>query len=181
MEKTEQEKLLELIDGDPREMIDTGDMIISSLKDSLGDVSPEKIAEYSDEVEGQDGICKQTVSKKTSSTKKTVYKEKHLLKLYDIHDDMIDIFKACELNTDLSNNIINQINALSECITDIGGSIEHFEPLKHVSGLENPDMIKNVEEVIKRTIQCYNLINVIRTPCFSIDIFKLKTIFMLSI
>jgi hypothetical protein len=39
----------------------------------------------------------------------------------------------------------------------MGGEVEEFEPLNHVSGLVAPNFYKNAQKVIETTIQCYSL------------------------
>jgi len=84
--------------------------------------------------------------------------EEFLSELYDIRDNLIDMFSQTELGSCLSKNMTAQINRVGNCIRKLGGDVEaKFDPLQHVSGLKVPDLHKNAERVIETTKQCYLL------------------------
>jgi len=159
-ERTEQERLADLIGGgEDKEPVVTGDLLADGLKANLGGIHPSQIAAAAAEIESNGDIAVATVKKvgKEYSPKRVIHSEKLLLSLYDIRDGLIEAFQSCELNSSISEKIIKQIGRVGNCIIHMGGEVETFDPLQHISGLEIPDIIKNAEEVIKRTIQCYRL------------------------
>jgi len=160
-EVTEQERLASLIGGDgDKEPVDTGDILAESLKAALGNPLPHQIEAATRDIESHGDVAT-TIKKVGSSTQAPSIRhsstEKILTAIYDVRDNLIDAFGGCKLNSALSDNLSQQINALGSCIVNLGGNADPFDPLNHVSGLEMPDNVKNAEEVVERTMQCYKL------------------------
>jgi len=159
-ERTEQEQLAQLVGQEEAEPIVTGDILAEGLKAQLGDVHPSQVAAVAAEIESQGDVPVSTVKKvgqEAAVPQKAAHSEKVLLALYDVRDNLIKAFEGCSLNSNLSECLTDQINKIGSCIVNMGGNAQIFEPLNHVSGLEMPDVVKNAEEVIQRTIQCYKL------------------------
>ena len=83
--------------------------------------------------------------------------EELMLNLYAVRDGLIESFETISLNTAVASNLANHINKLGSCIRDIGGRVDDFIPLEHVSGLKTPDINLNAKKVIETTKQCYTL------------------------
>lgn len=83
--------------------------------------------------------------------------EELLLKAYDIRDNLILSFGQIKLGSSLSRNLTNVINDLGEVVEGLGGHVEKFDPLAHVSGLQAPDLEKNASRVIENTRDSYSL------------------------
>jgi len=148
-EMTDQERLASLVSDRNVEPIDTGNMLAEGLKSSLSGSLL-----YVAEVESK----RDTGSNDVANEKpRNLISEKLLITLYEIRDSLINIFSKCELNSNISESLADEISRLGDCIVYIGGDVEDFDPLSYASGLDTPDSIKNAEEVLKRTIQCYKL------------------------
>jgi len=91
------------------------------------------------------------------STVNNASMEKILVALYDTREGMVEAFETCNVNSKTAKILSGQINKLASCIRYMGGDVEEFEPLNHVSGLTAPDFYKNAQKVIETTIQCYSL------------------------
>lgn len=165
-ERTEQDRLADLIRDDEKEPVVTGDLLADGLKAQLGNVHPSQIEAIANEIESQGDIVISSVIKtgagrviqgNSTIPQRQASSEKILLTLYDVRDDLVDAFGECSFNSYLAKCLTNQINKIASCIVNMGGQAEAFEPLNHVSGLKMPDLVKNAEEVIQRTMQCYKL------------------------
>ena len=80
-----------------------------------------------------------------------------LLDLFEVRDGLIDVFEKVGLNVATSSNLASHINKIGSCIKQIGGDVDTFSPLEHVSGLQMPNIVKNAQRVIETTKQCYSL------------------------
>lgn len=80
-----------------------------------------------------------------------------MLNLYEIRDGLIESFESISLNTSVASSLANHINKIGSCIRHIGGEVNEFIPLEHVSGLQAPDLNKSANKVIETTKQCYTL------------------------
>ncbi len=164
--QSEQEQLAQLVGVEDLEPVITGDILADGLRESLGAISNGSF-EYVAPDNDEDGevvspIKRVGLKTVTSSVKNTIPQtriasEKTLLKLYDVHDNLIEAFEQCPVNSALSDSLSINIIKLGSCISEMGGDIEVFEPLNHISGLDIPNVVKNAEEVVQRTIQCYKL------------------------
>lgn len=83
--------------------------------------------------------------------------EKVLLDLYEVRDDLIDSFchSTAIMNSPESVKLIYDINKIGSCIQKMGGEVEEFVPLNHISGLNTPDSRLNMQRVIETTQKCY--------------------------
>lgn len=152
-EMTEQEALARLVSSQNAEPIDTGDMLAEGLKSSLsGSLRYQADIESKNQSSDHSGY-----SVTAQEPTRNLVSEKLLITLYEIRDNLITMFSKCELNSDISESLSDEINRLGDCIVYIGGDVEDFDPLSYASGLDTPDAVKNAEEVLKRTIQCYKL------------------------
>lgn len=158
-ERTEQEQLASLVGQEGLEPIDTGDLLAQGLMASLGNPNAHQVAAMSQEIENNGDVAtvKRVGQPKTNQSQRTVASEKLILALYETRDNLIEAFTGCKINSGLAVTLSNEINRLGSCIIHLGGQAEAFDPLTHISGLEMPNMQKNAEEVIQRTIQCYKL------------------------
>ena len=75
--------------------------------------------------------------------------------LYAVHDELMESFGHASLNTTIAKGLTNSINRIGSCIHQLGGAVDTFNPLDHISGLQIPNLIKNTERVIDTTRQCY--------------------------
>ena len=159
---TEQEQLASLVGGAKTEPVKTDDLLEAGLRNFMGNPSDSKIQEVTREIEGQGDVATITRvgSRQVASDGKPVTiagAEKILIALYDVREELIKAFEGCGINSGVGNVIADQINRVGSCIRTAGGEVDDFEPLNHISGLEMPDLNKNLEQVIARTIQCYRL------------------------
>lgn len=101
--------------------------------------------------------------------------EKLLVSLFEIRDDMMEQVALMDINSDLVTKITSYVNKIGGCIVDLGGEVELFEPINHVSGLQMPSFIKNAERVVDNTMQCYKMGKITKTQIHednkTIDIF----------
>ena len=92
----------------------------------------------------------------TVKTENDVSTEELLTELFDVRDGLIDSFENVDIASPIANNITAIINNLGQFITRVGGKAEHFDPLAHVSGLQNPNLVKNAQRVIENTRDSYS-------------------------
>ena len=163
-QQTEQERLAAMVAQDDLEPVVTGDILAEGLKAHLGDVSSDQMQTAVENIESYGDVAVSAIKPagltKTATAGKQLLAavpEKVLITLYDVRDNLVEAFEGCSLNSSLSDCLTNQINKLGSCIVNMGGTSEIFEPLNHISGLEMPNIQKNAEEVVARTIQCYKL------------------------
>ena len=86
---------------------------------------------------------------------KGVDREEVLVSLYDVYDNMIMHFESMDYTNTVAQKVSNNIIKLGSCIATLGGEVENFSPLDHVSGLSSPPMMKNAQQVVERTKTCY--------------------------
>ena len=89
------------------------------------------------------------------SEKRDINTEQLLLNLFEIRDELIDVFKEIGIASKFSERLTSNINRLGSCIGNLGGKNEHFDPLSNVSGLQDPNLVKNAQRVIENTIDSY--------------------------
>ena len=161
---SEQEQLARLVGGSSNlEPVKTDDLLEDGLRSFLGAPTEQKIHEVTREIEGHGdiptitrlGSRQSSVSDGRPTT--IAGAEKILLSLYDVREELIKAFEGCGINSSVGNILADQISRVGSCIRVAGGEVDEFEPLNHISGLEMPDLNKNLEQVIARTIQCYRL------------------------
>lgn len=160
---TELEQFAKMVGNQDLEPIDTAELLENSLRLSLGGVSPDKVAEMEMEIRNSGDVVETPQLKRISSNQlespiaTNASMEKVLITLYETREGLVEAFETCSINTKTAALLSNQINRLSSCIRYMGGDIDEFEPLNHVSGLSTPNFYKNAQKVIETTIQCYSL------------------------
>lgn len=159
---SEQEQLARLVGNPDLEPVDTASLLDEGLRISLGGVSPDKVREMESEIRNSGDVVETSQLRKIASNKNSAIAnnasmEKVLVALYDAREGMVEAFETCNVNSKTASILAGQINKLASCIRYVGGDIEEFEPLNHVSGLAAPDFYKNAQKVIETTIQCYSL------------------------
>lgn len=164
---TELEQLARLVGNPDLEPIDTASMLEDSLRLTFGGVSPDKVREMEDEIRNSGNAVETPQLKKTTASRIktnqaeaptiTASMEKVLLAIYETREELVSAFETCNINSRTASMLAGPINKLSSCIRYMGGEVEEFEPLNHVSGLMAPNFFKNAQKVIETTIQCYSL------------------------
>jgi hypothetical protein len=164
-ELTELEQLARMVGNPDLEPLDTASLIADSLKAKLGGVSPDRVREMEDEIRNSGNVVESSRLKKIQTTQTTqsgsmvatASSEKLLMALYQIREGVVEAFETCNINTPTARMLSSQINKIASCIRYMGGEVEEFEPLNHVSGLTSPNFYKNAQKVIETTMQCYSL------------------------
>lgn len=83
--------------------------------------------------------------------------ENVLMDLYEVRDSLIESFSGNSINSRESTRAVSNINRIGACIRRMGGDVEEFVPLNHISGLNSPDSKMNMQRVIETTQSCYVL------------------------
>jgi len=83
--------------------------------------------------------------------------EELLINAYEVRDELIDSFKQIKVGTALFKSMQTSIKKVGEIINGLGGEIEEFDPLSHMSGLNSPDTNKYASRVIENTVESYTL------------------------
>lgn len=163
-ELSEQERLARLVGAENREPIDSASLIEDFLKNKLGGVSEEKIEETKREIQASgnsvdSGIKRISKVGKSEGTSlpSDFSVESLLLELYDLRESLINVFELAGINNTIAEKVGDSIDKAERFINKLGGDIEKFVPLNHISGLQAPDQVKNAERVIQTTLQCYKL------------------------
>lgn len=168
-EKTEQQRLAELVQNqNSEEPIDTGSILAENLKAIVGSpdasIMQQVISEEND-LDLPSKKPKEIISnskefnksdREQISTKENFPREKIMMQLYDVRDNLIESFSTCDFNSSTSRNIASNILKIGNCIHELGGDVEIFDPFNYISGLSKPSENDTAKEVIKRTIECYN-------------------------
>jgi len=98
--------------------------------------------------------------KKVNNTKgydtKEYNTEDLLVSLYETHDELVGAFNSSDYGSKTAQSISNSIIKVGACIKKLGGEVEKFNPIDHVSGLAVPPLIKNAQLVVERTKQLYS-------------------------
>jgi hypothetical protein len=84
-------------------------------------------------------------------------RERLLTDLYDVRDSLLTSFASVNHNSPMAHVLTENINKLGSCIEELGGPVDPFDPLDHLSGLESPDLEKNADRVIATTRECYKI------------------------
>jgi len=124
-----------------REPLDTKDMLEKGFFDRLG-----KTPKTTPKVVSQD----------ITAAKEQYNTEKLLLNLFEARDGLTETYSKIGIST-YSQNIVDSINKIGECIRSLGGESETFDPFVHMSGLKSPNLNKNAKRVIENTIEAYTL------------------------
>jgi len=83
--------------------------------------------------------------------------ESLLINLFEVRDSLIDTFSSLDIHSTSATKLTDNINKIGASIISLGGSIDDFDPMEHVSGLQMPNLQKNASRVIETTKQCYSL------------------------
>ena len=155
---TEQERLAQLVGGE-EEILDGASLLADGLRQSIGNPNAKIMNQVSDEIKASGDVVVTARSgvPQVAELKNGQSVEKVLIELLTLRDSLIAAFEGCKINTKISDRISTAIRISERLITSVGGSIDEFVPLKHVSGLKAPDFHKNAKKVIQTTIQCYTL------------------------
>jgi hypothetical protein len=164
---SEQEKLAQLMNaGNPEaESFDSADLLTQSLLNQLGGVSQQKLQEVQEEIVARGEQLDYTPISSFSSEGRTAHnhnpepqKDLRLIKTISvIHKGLIDVFERSGLNSGIEGNLVTLIEATAAVLNYLGEPTTRFEPLRHLSGLKPPNMVKNANKVLETTLSCYNL------------------------
>lgn len=109
------------------------------------------------------GKLKQELTKQAKTTLNNVKPipnantEEILLEAYNVRDALIESVSGIQLGTRLAENLTSAVNSMGSLIVRLGGEAENFDPLSQRSGLQAPNMKRNVERVIENTKDSYAL------------------------
>jgi hypothetical protein len=132
-----------------REPLNTQNMLEDGFLQALQKTSGKKAAQ----------IKKASVDSQSEplTAQSNVNREQLLINLYETRDGLRDCFGSVGLNSGVGRSLVKHINVLGSCIENLGGEVDKFNPLDHISGLEVPDLSKNAEKVLDFTKQCYKM------------------------
>tara|TARA_R110000824_G_scaffold12226_7_gene53581 strand:- start:12984 stop:13835 length:852 start_codon:yes stop_codon:yes gene_type:complete len=161
---SEQQQLASLVGGDIDDKhVDHASMLESGLRKTLGGPSQAKIHEVVGEIEARGDYVTSNSSMPNIPALKEGSIEPLLLGLSNLRANLIAAFEGCKINTKTSEKISTAIREAESMINTVGGAVELFQPLQHVSGLKAPDFKKNANKVIETTKQCYSLGSISKT------------------
>jgi len=150
--RTELEQLAGLVPEDA-EPLDTASMLAQSLQQQLSGVAEEYPSPVPHTAQSGHVPRRHTLPDGLST-------ETLLSGLYEVLDDAVASFEAIDQSTSYgsvsANRVVRTIHGIQQCIKYVGGVVEPFNPLDHVSGLAVPGMMKNAERVVQNTEQCYS-------------------------
>lgn len=141
-----------------REPLDTHQMLMDGFFENLSGSNVD-LPEMNG-VEDQQVEAKRPIKSLDRKSEKSYNTEVVLSNLFDAYDEMVGLFSVVSHNSATSNNLSNTINKIGKCIRSLGGEVDDFSPLNHVSGLQPPNMLKNANKVLDNTKNCYVLGNV---------------------
>lgn len=154
-ELNDQERLAKLLGKDKTEPVDTASLLENALKNSLGPVSEATLAKTYKEIESTGNRVE---GKKLAMSLPAGFSaEALLLDLYAIRDDLIGVIELAGVNNEVTGKTSNAIAKIEKFLYKLGGEVEEFIPLNHISGLSAPNQLKNAQKVLETTIQCYSL------------------------
>ena len=171
-EMTEQEKLLALYRAGERNDeagdFDSADLLTQGLMSQLGRPNQQKIMEIEREIVSSgdelDHAPLTSFSGNGNNNRKTVQAQQEperdlrlIAALQKIHSGLIDVFERSGLNSGVEGSLVNLIDVTGSCLVHLGERAERFEPLRHLSGLEAPNMVKNANKVVETTLTCYKI------------------------
>lgn len=93
---------------------------------------------------------------KTANTDSSIDVENILMQLYETRDGLIESVSKMGV-TSSSESIVTGINKIGGCIKKMGGQVQKFDLLSHLSGLKSPNLKKNAMRVIENTKEAYNI------------------------
>lgn len=135
-------------DTEEREPLNTQDMLESNFLSAINKI---------DLADNKNVSNVKFAQSQNSDTIKTGNTEVLLTTLYDVRDSLLTLFDNTNYNSPLCEILTDNINKLGSCISQIGGHVETFNPLDHVSGLKSPDVQKNAHKVIENTKEFYDM------------------------
>jgi len=166
-ELTEQEKLARLVRaGNPdAEQYDSADLLTQGLLKELGRPNPQVIAQVEQEIVASGDELDYAPIGSFSGTGTTVHKHaaepqrdvKLISTLKRVHGGLIDVFERSGLNSGVEGNLVDLIDTTGACLNYLGETTAKFEPLRHLSGLQAPNMVKNANKVVETTMSCYKI------------------------
>lgn len=166
MSETElQARLLKLNPEDIENAVNSQELMLQSLKSTLGKPSTTALMEVTREIDASEGKRPDKSSVTFTATApqiKDFNVESVLLKMFEIYDSLIEIFQKIGIDSNLSDDLSNQIFAMEKCIEQMGGSVETFIPENFVSGLEMPDNTEMAQKAIETTRKCYKKGNIVK-------------------
>ena len=160
-----------LVPDEDREPVNFGEETIEKLKELMGGVDQEKLEEVSEEIENANrsngNFQNETRTSDVINKRKTKSLNRVKLDLgestemviesfFSIYDNLIAIFESMDMDHPLSSLIIKTIDHTVESIRSVGGVVDDFNPIDHVSGLSTPVFSENAKKVIENTIKYYN-------------------------
>jgi hypothetical protein len=167
---TEQEKLAQLMSAGTgnaeAEAFDSADLLTQGLMNQLGGVNQHVLAEVQQEIASRgEHIDPSPISSFSSEKRAPVQgapqvpqKDVKLIKtLKVVHQGLIDVFERSGLNSGVEDNLVHLIDAMSACLNYLSEPTEKFEPLRHLSGLQAPNLVKSAERVVDTTLNCYKV------------------------
>jgi hypothetical protein len=169
VENTEQDKLLALFragSSSDAEEFNSTDLLTQSLVQQLGRPSQAKISEVEQEIVAKGEELDYAPITSFSSNKRNNEvpsnpqpQENEVLigVLRKMHASLVDVFERSGLNSGIESSLVTLIDSAGSCLTFLGESTHKFEPLKHLSGLQAPNMLKNASKVLETTLNCYKL------------------------
>jgi len=139
-----------------REPLDTHSMLMEGFMKNLnelkGGASPESLGRSASSAASGSYLTP------SASTENRDYStEKVLTQLFDVYDELVGLFGVVNRDSVVAQNVSGNINKVGQCIRTMGGEINVFSPLDHISGLQAPDLTKNAKQVVENTKQCYTL------------------------
>jgi len=166
-EMTEQEKLAALYragHSDEAEF-DSGDLMTQHLLRSLGAPSAARVSEVEKEIiasgEELDHAPIATFSSQgkrvVTSSSEPQRDERLIGALKQVHAGLVDVFERSGLNSGVEKNLVGLIDLATACLNHVGERTPQFEPLRHLSGLQAPNMVKNANKVLETTLNCYKI------------------------
>lgn len=148
-----------------REVLDTQSMLETAFLQNLRTTT--KGAAHAEQIAGAPaGIARSLTPSGEVSTLQTTAAaqldvqggtESLLLDLYEVRDGLIEVFENLDHDSSLCKFVTANINMVGGCIMKLGGQVENFVPLMHISGLTKPSLSKTAERVVETTKQCYSL------------------------
>ena len=157
--KSEQERLAELVGGGrDLEPVDSSSLLEEGLRLKIGHPQASKILQVTDEIRAAgDFAARGSRSSAPQIDSMGGNAEAVMMDMFSLREDLIAAFEGCKINTKTSTRISNAIRISERMISKIGGTVDEFVPLQHVSGLRPPDFLKNAKKVVETTMQCYSL------------------------
>lgn len=165
-EMNEQERLAQLVGvgSSGSEDFDSADLLTKSLLNKLGRPSQQKISEIEREIAYcGDELDYRPISTFSSNGKPIQQqvepqKDANLIKVLKIiYSGLVDTFERSGLNSGIEGSLIDLIGQTGYCLNYLGENVNKFEPLKHLSGLQAPNMVKSASKVIETTLSCYKI------------------------